>query len=95
VGRLVFGLLLVAVMLVVRSVPALAEGCPHRPQCTGCGCAGGPGYRGPDGQCVGFRQLTSKCGTPPTTRCTFENAPGTGANAECATRPRAGDGGSP
>jgi hypothetical protein len=24
------------------------------------------------------------CGNPPETRCAFENAPGTGANRECA-----------
>ncbi len=29
--------------------------------CEGCGCRGGPGYRGPDGQCVG----TVGCKRPP------------------------------
>ncbi|NEW96809.1 hypothetical protein DY467_08465 [Rhodopseudomonas sp. BR0G17] len=57
--------------------------CPDRPPCKGCGCRGGPGYRAPDGHCVGFRELHRVCGTPPS-RCVFENAPGTGANRECA-----------
>jgi hypothetical protein len=62
--------------------------CPERPRCSGCGCAGGPGYRGPDGRCVGFRRLAAVCGDPPTTRCSFENAPNTGLNHDCALRPR-------
>jgi hypothetical protein len=59
--------------------------CPERPACRGCGCKGGPGYRGPDGRCVGFQALDKVCGRPPETRCSFENAPGTGANRDCAT----------
>ncbi len=58
--------------------------CPDRPACRGCGCKGGPGYRAPDGRCASFANLAAVCGTPPTTRCTFENAPGTGANRDCA-----------
>lgn len=70
--------------------------CPDRPACKGCGCKGGPGYRGPDGRCVGFKQLSKVCGNPPETFCTFENAPGTGANRDCALgrdkpEPRQGD----
>ena len=67
-------------------LPGDAAGCPERPACRGCGCKGGPGYRGPDGQCVGYRDLERVCGDPPTSRCIFENAPGTGLNKECATR---------
>nr|WP_294550725.1 hypothetical protein [uncultured Rhodopila sp.] len=75
-------------LLIMAAQPAATAdgGCPERPPCNGCGCRGGPGYRGPDGQCVGYRALDGVCGTPPTERCTFENAPGTGANAECAMR---------
>jgi hypothetical protein len=62
--------------------------CPPNRSCHGCGCAGGPGYRGPNGRCVGFRELERICGTPPTERCTFENSPGTGEHAECALRHR-------
>jgi hypothetical protein len=61
--------------------------CPDRPACKGCGCKGGPGYRAPDGHCVGFAELDKVCGNPPT-RCIFENAPGTGANRECALAKR-------
>ena len=61
--------------------------CPERPRCSGCGCKGGPGYRGPDGRCVGFKDLAKICGTPPESRCTFENAPGTGLNQDCALVP--------
>ena len=63
-------------------------GCPELPPCRSCGCRGGPGYRGPDGRCVGFRELERICGSPPERRCVFENAPGTGANRECALAPR-------
>jgi hypothetical protein len=40
--------------------------------CDGCGCRGGPGYRGPDGHCVGWAKLGKVCGNPPTTRCAYE-----------------------
>src|SRR5689334_3077866 len=46
--------------------------------CSGCGCKGGPGYRGPPttrhpkGECVGWAQLNKICGNPPTTHCTPE-----------------------
>jgi len=33
---------------------------------------------------VGFKALAKVCGDPPSLRCTFENAPGTGANRDCA-----------
>ena len=48
--------------------------------CSGCGCRGGPGYRGPDGKCVGWAELARKCGSPPTKRCTPEqvNSPPSG-----------------
>ena len=32
----------------------------------------GPGYRGPDGECVGWKALDRICGKPPTTRCKAE-----------------------
>jgi hypothetical protein len=41
--------------------------------CDGCGCRGGPGYRGPDGHCVGWAKLNKICGSPPT-RCAYEGA---------------------
>jgi hypothetical protein len=82
-------LFLPALLLIIAatsSAPAGAAGCPERPACHGCGCKGGPGYRGPDGQCVGYRDLDRICGNPPEAHCVFENAPGTGLNKECATR---------
>jgi hypothetical protein len=42
--------------------------------CKGCGCKGGPGYRGPHG-CVGFAALDRVCGVPPETRCAKEGFP--------------------
>jgi len=39
-----------------------------------CGTRGGPGYRGPDGKCVGWADIGRKCGNPPSTRCTPEQA---------------------
>ena len=68
--------------------PGVAEArCPERPRCSGCGCKGGPGYRGPDGRCVGFKNLAKVCGAPAEMRCTFENAPGTGLNRDCVLAP--------
>ena len=40
----------------------------------GCGDRGGPGYRGPDGKCVGWSALAKICGNPATSRCTAEKA---------------------
>lgn len=37
-----------------------------------CSDRGGPGYRGPDGRCVGWRNLHKVCGSPPSTNCTAE-----------------------
>ncbi len=37
---------LIAVAIFLGATTALA--------CQGCGCRGGPGYRGPDGKCVGW-----------------------------------------
>lgn len=37
-----------------------------------CGSRGGPGFRGPNGKCVGWKQLGKVCGNPPTSRCSYE-----------------------
>ncbi len=66
---------------------ALARDCPKLPACEGCGCRGGPGYRGPDGHCVGFRELSRVCGGNPAERCKFEDLPNTGLSRDCALRP--------
>lgn len=57
--------------------------CSDLPPCRGCGCRGGPGWRGPNGRCVGYRALDRVCGVPPTTRCTYEGATGAGLNRDC------------
>lgn len=81
---------ILAILLAVPfAVPADASAaCPERPACRGCGCKGGTGYRAPDGHCVGFREFDAICGRPPHAACTFENAPGTGENRDCALAPR-------
>lgn len=40
--------------------------------CDYCGCKGGPGWRAPDGKCVGHRNITKLCGSPPSKRCKKE-----------------------
>jgi hypothetical protein len=46
---------------------------PYQASAT-CGERGGPGYRGPNGQCVGWASIGKICGDPPTTHCTAELA---------------------
>lgn len=84
-GHARLALMFVALLGGLLSTPSPAwANCPDRPACTGCGCKGGPGYRGPNGKCVGFAELDRVCGVPATLRCSFENAPGTGLNQSCA-----------
>jgi hypothetical protein len=49
------------------------------PTAADCGSRGGPGYRGPDGKCVGWANIGRVCGNPPSAKCTpeiaHENAP--------------------
>ena len=47
--------------------------------CSGCGCRGGPGYRGPNGRCVGWSDIGRTCGDPPITHCSAEG-PNAGAD---------------
>lgn len=47
------------------------------------GVSFGPGYRAPDGRCVGWADIGRKCGSPPTTLCTPE---GPNAGAEDAAK---------
>jgi len=50
-------------------------------------CLDAKGYRGPNGQCVGWKQLKSVCGTPPTTKCTPESvSPLVGADEKKAKK---------
>lgn len=50
-----------------------------------CGEKGGPGYRGPDGKCVGWANLRKVCGSPPSTNCTPEMV-AEGADAAAGAR---------
>jgi hypothetical protein len=43
-------------------------------RCKGCGCKGGPGWRGPDGFCVSQAKLADVCGSPAGTPCKQEAA---------------------
>lgn len=61
-------------------IVATPRGDPSLPACRGCGCKGGPGYRGPDGRCVGWKDLSRSCGTPLPGRCIAEG-PAAGADA--------------
>ncbi len=56
---------------VARAFARISPGqCPN--VCKGCGCNGGPGYRGPSGKCVGFADIISVCGPPPHADCKRE-----------------------
>lgn len=58
---------------------------PCEISCKGCGCKGGPGYRGPRG-CVGWSDFISVCGPPPHDGCKRECEP---VKAACAGAGRA------
>ena len=73
-----------ATLSVLASSPALAspESGAKLPSPTvrmallSCGSRGGPGWRGPDGRCVGRKNMNRVCGVPPETRCKAEGATG-------------------
>jgi hypothetical protein len=72
--RISLALLILAVSPVASNQlgEALAE-C----RCHGCGCKGGPGWRGNSTQqCVSHKQLNQVCGKPPSEeKCHYEGAP--------------------
>lgn len=43
-------------------------------RCKGCGCKGGPGWRGPEGTCVSQAKLAEICGSPAGAPCVKEAA---------------------
>jgi len=43
-------------------------------RCKGCGCKGGPGWRGPDGTCASKSALATTCGSPAGAPCKQESA---------------------
>ncbi len=58
--------------------------CVDLPNCSTCGCRGGPGYRDvASGECVGYEDMEELCGTPPTRFCRFEDHENSGLNAQC------------
>ena len=59
------------VLFTLATAPAFAE---EECKCKGCGCAGGSGWRGPDGACVSSAKLAEVCGTPPSAHCKKEAA---------------------
>ena len=67
----IFALLTLSLVLPQTESTALAqESC----RCKGCGCKGGPGWRGPDGYCVSQAKLAEVCGSPAGTPCKQEAA---------------------
>jgi hypothetical protein len=70
----VWGCTVRAAAIIIASFIALLA--PVQAHAT-CGMRGGPGYRGPSGDCVGWVSIARICGCPPATRCTPERvAPG-------------------
>jgi len=66
-----------SILAVTLMLPSVADAC------SGCGCRGGPGYRGPNGKCVSWAQIGKICGSPPTEKCTPEG-PNVGADEAAA-----------
>jgi hypothetical protein len=88
-------------LLLAGGTPAFANPLVPRPpqaehpliiesQLRSCGSRGGPGWRGPDGRCVGRKNLNRVCGVPPETKCTAEGATGfaTGGAIGLGAKPR-------
>ncbi len=67
----------IGVLLMFLAAPTAAQAT--------CGEKGGPGYRSPDGKCVGWANLRKVCGSPPSTNCTPEMV-AEGAGAAAGTR---------
>jgi hypothetical protein len=62
-------------VLILFSLPALTPAfADDACRCSGCGCKGGPGWRGPDGACVPRASLAQVCGTPAGAPCKQEAA---------------------
>ncbi len=57
--------------LTLPSTPAVAE---EVCRCKGCGCKGGPGWRGPEGTCISQAKLAEICGSPAGAPCVKEAA---------------------
>ena len=67
--------ILIASVLILFSFVCLAPAFADDDcRCRGCGCKGGPGWRGPDGACVHKATLAQICGSPPGAPCKHEAA---------------------
>jgi len=65
---------LVMFSLAFLTLPAPSAFAQESCRCKGCGCKGGPGWRGPDGFCVSQAKLAEICGSPAGTPCKQEAA---------------------
>jgi hypothetical protein len=65
---------LALIFLAFSIPPAPAALAQETCRCKGCGCKGGPGWRGPEGTCVSQAKLAEICGSPPGAPCTKEAA---------------------
>jgi hypothetical protein len=63
-------LVLILFSLVILTPAFADDSC----RCQGCGCKGGPGWRGPDGACVNAAALNQICGNPAGAPCKHEAA---------------------
>lgn len=92
IAKLLFDAFLLTAPLLTAIALSL---CIVGPAAAECGQRGGPGYRGPNGKCVGWAEMGRVCGTPPETRCRAEavapnasEAAGHGAKIEELRQPQ-------
>jgi hypothetical protein len=73
--RVVFAAIFALAAVSLLSPPSVSTALAQEAcRCKGCGCKGGPGWRGPDGACVSKAKLAEICGSPAGTPCTQEAA---------------------
>jgi len=73
--RIVFAAIFALTALALLSPPAISVAFAQETcRCKGCGCKGGPGWRGPEGTCVSQAKLAEICGSPPGAPCVKEAA---------------------
>ncbi|HXG79536.1 MAG TPA: hypothetical protein VNJ31_09395 [Methyloceanibacter sp.] len=73
--RIVFAAIFTLIGLSLLAPPAVLTAVAQEAcRCKGCGCKGGPGWRGPEGTCVSQAKLAQICGSPPGAPCVRETA---------------------
>ncbi|MEX1059647.1 MAG: hypothetical protein WED13_01350 [Methyloceanibacter sp.] len=73
--RAFFACVLILFSFSLLSAPSVSTALAQEScRCKGCGCKGGPGWRGPDGFCVPQAKLAEICGSPAGTPCKQEAA---------------------